>query len=88
MRYKVVAIHIDGGQDQTGHEDHQAERQAAKPVEGRLFGAQRQHQLILILEERKRKSRDGLMRDLSHILPNLDFPQGLFNSPGPPAWSS
>lgn len=50
MRYKVVAVDINGGQDQTGHEHNQAERQAAQPVEGRLFGPQWQDQLVLILE--------------------------------------
>lgn len=50
MRYKVVAVDINGGKDQTSHEHNQAKRQAAQAIEGRLFGPQRQDQLILILE--------------------------------------
>lgn len=50
MRYKVVAVDIYGGEDQTGHEDNQAKCQAAQAVEGRLLGSQRQDQLVLILE--------------------------------------
>lgn len=40
MRYKVVAVDIDRGQDQTGHEDNQAKCQAAQAVEWRLSGPQ------------------------------------------------
>lgn len=49
MRYEVEAVHVDGSKDQTGHEDHQAERQAAQAVEGGLLGPQWQDELILIL---------------------------------------
>lgn len=51
MRYKVVAVDIYRGKDQSGHEYNQAKRQAAQPVEGRLLGPQRQDQLLLILEK-------------------------------------
>ena len=54
MRYKVVAVDIDGGQDQTSHEDYQAEGQAAQTIKGRLLGAQRQNQLVLILQKTHR----------------------------------
>lgn len=50
MRYKVVAVDINGGQDQTSHEHNQAESQAAKAIERRLFGSQWQNQLLLSLE--------------------------------------
>lgn len=63
MRYEVVAVDIDGGEDQTGHEDNQAKRQAAKAVKGRLFGPERQDQLIFILENTHRQKK-GLWRQL------------------------
>lgn len=50
MRYKVVAVDVNGGQDQTGHEHNQTKCQAAQAVERRLFGSQWQNQLLLILE--------------------------------------
>lgn len=57
MRYEVVAVDIDGGKDQTGHEDNQAKRQAAQAVEWRLLGPERKDQLILILvQTHKRQS--------------------------------
>lgn len=49
MRYEVVAVDIDRGKDQTGHEDDQAKCQAAQAIEWRLPGPQRQDQLLLIL---------------------------------------
>lgn len=52
MRYEEEAVHIDGGQDQAGHEDDQAEGQAAQPVERRLPGPQGQNQLLLVLEKK------------------------------------
>lgn len=33
VRYEVVAVHINGGQDQAGHEHHQAKGEAAQAVE-------------------------------------------------------
>lgn len=36
--YRVVAIGVDGGQHQAGHEDHQAEGEAAEAVEERPLG--------------------------------------------------
>lgn len=50
MRYKVVAVDIDGGKDQTGHKHNQTKCQAAQAVEKRFLGPQRQDQLLLILE--------------------------------------
>lgn len=58
MRYKVVAVDINGGQDQTGHEHNQAKCQAAKAIEGRLFGPQRQNQLLLVLENTHTKNKN------------------------------
>lgn len=51
VRYKIVAVDIYGGKDQTGHEYNQAKRQAAQAVEGRLLGPQRQDQFLLILKK-------------------------------------
>lgn len=48
MGNEIVAVDVDGGQNQTSHEDHQAEGQAAQPIQRRLFGAQRQNQLLLL----------------------------------------
>ena len=50
MRYEVVAVDINRGEDQTGHEHNQAKCQAAQAVEQRLPGTQRQDQLFFILE--------------------------------------
>ena len=49
MRYEVVAVDVNGGQDQAGHEHHQAKGQAAQAIERRLFGPQRQDQLLFVL---------------------------------------
>lgn len=49
MRYKVVTVDIDGGQNQTSHEDYQTKCQAAQSVEGRLLGPEWQDQLFLVL---------------------------------------
>lgn len=53
MTYEVVAVHINGGQDQTGHEHNQAKGQAAQAVERRLPGPQGQNQFLLILGKRE-----------------------------------
>lgn len=55
MRYEVVAVHINGGQDQAGHEHDQAKGQAAQAVERRLPGPQGQNQLLLILGKKTPK---------------------------------
>lgn len=52
VRDEVVAVHVNGGQDQAGHEHNQAKGQAAKAVERRLPGPQGQNQLLLILEKK------------------------------------
>lgn len=57
MRYKVITVDVNGGQDQTGHEHHQAKRQTAEAVEGRLFGPQRQNQFVLILDGQKKPTQ-------------------------------
>lgn len=56
MRYEVVAVDINGGQDQTGHEHHQAKRQAAQAIQGRLFGPQ--DQLVVIILEKDTHNKD------------------------------
>lgn len=48
MGYEVVAVDIDGCQNQTSHEDHQPEGQATQSIQRRPFGSQRQNQLLLL----------------------------------------
>lgn len=68
VRDEVVAVHVNGGQDQAGHEHNQAKGQTAQAVERRLPGPQGQNQLLLILgkdtqtlthEHFKQAERDG-----------------------------
>lgn len=73
MTYEVVAVHINGGQDQTGHEHNQAEGQAAQAVERRLPGPQGQNQFLLILGRRKQT----LMHDYCREEQTLRFCRGL-----------
>lgn len=56
MRNEVETVDIDGGQDQTRHEDDQCEGQAAEAIEGRLLRTQRQDQPLLILESKHNQS--------------------------------
>lgn len=49
MRYEVVAVQINGSQDQTGSEHNQAKGQTAQAIERRLPGSQGQNQFLLIL---------------------------------------
>lgn len=53
MWYKVITVDVNGGQNQAGHEHHQAKRQTAEAVEGGLFGPQRQNQFFLILDGKR-----------------------------------
>ena len=57
MRYEVVAVHVNGGQDQAGHEHHQAKGQAAQAVERRLPGPQGQDQLLIVLLKDKQQQK-------------------------------
>lgn len=52
MGNEVETVDIDGGQDQTRHEDNQCEGQAAEAIEGRFFRTQRQDQPLLILQSK------------------------------------
>ncbi len=47
LRYKVVAIDVDGGQHQSGHEDHQAKGEAAEASWKWLLGSDGKNQLLL-----------------------------------------
>ena len=50
LRGEVVAIHIDGHHDQSGHEDDQAEDQAADAAYRGLLRPEREDQLVLVGE--------------------------------------
>ncbi len=80
MRYKVVTVHINGGKDQTGHEHNQAKRQAAQAIEGRLFGSQRQNQLLFILENTHTHTHTN-----DELILQMDTEKHLIH---PPAYSS
>lgn len=47
LRNKVEAVHIDGGQDQTRHENHKTKGETTQAIYRGLLGLKGKHQLLL-----------------------------------------